>query len=124
VPDVTGEDLVGATGDVEAAGFVPDTTPVDGGGRPGTVSQQTPGAGGQAEAGSAVTLAVVFPADRPDVQIPDVVGESGAEARAALAHAKLTFKTTYAKGKTGIVLSQSSTGTVPAYTQVELTVGR
>jgi serine/threonine-protein kinase len=124
VPDVTGEDLVSATGDVEAAGFVPDTTPVDGGGQPGTVSQQTPAAGGQAPAGSAMTLNVVFPANRPDVQIPNVVGKSGAEARAALAQAKLTFKTTYAKGKTGVVLSQSSTGTVPTYTQVELTVGR
>jgi serine/threonine-protein kinase len=124
VPDVTGADLVSATGDVEAAGFVPDTQPADGGGQAGAVSQQTPGGGEQAEAGSSVTLDVALPANRPSVQIPDVVGKSAADARAALAQAKLTFKTTYAKGKTGVVLSQSATGSAPAYTQVALSVGR
>jgi serine/threonine-protein kinase len=124
VPDVTGADLVSATGDVEAAGFVPDTQPADGGGQAGAVSQQTPGGGEQAEAGSSVTLDVALPANRPSVQIPDVVGKSAADARAALAQAKLTFKTTYAKGKTGVVLSQSATGSAPAYTQIALSVGR
>jgi beta-lactam-binding protein with PASTA domain len=71
-----------------------------------------------------VTLDVALPANRPSVQIPDVVGKSAADARAALAQAKLTFKTTYAKGKTGVVLSQSATGSAPAYTQIALSVGR
>ena len=124
VPDVTGEDLVTATGDVEAAGLVPDTQPVDRGGPAGTVAQQTPAGGEQANAGVTVTLDVVFPANRPTVQIPSVVGKSAVEARAALAQAKLTFKTGYKKGTPGVVLAQSATGSAPAYTQIALTVGR
>jgi eukaryotic-like serine/threonine-protein kinase len=124
VPDVTGEDLPTATGDVEAAGFVPDTQPVDSGGPAGTVAQQNPSGGGQAPAGSAVTLDIVLPANRPGVQVPNVVGKSAADARAALAQAKLTFTTGYKSGKAGVVLAQSVTGTAPAYTQVGLTVGR
>jgi eukaryotic-like serine/threonine-protein kinase len=124
VPAVTGEDLPTATGDVEAAGFVPDTEPVDAGGPPGTIAQQSPGGGEQATAGSSVLLDVVFPANRSSVQIPSVVGKSAADARAALAQAKLTFKTSYTSGKPGIVLAQSATGSAPAYTQIALTVGR
>lgn len=124
VPDVTGADLTTATSDVEAAGFVPETEPVDRGGAPGTVAAQNPAAGEQANAGITVTMDVVFPANRPTVQIPNVVGRSAADARAALAQATLTFKTTYATGKTGIVASQSATGSAPAYTQIVLTVGR
>ena len=122
VPDVTGEDLVTATGDIEAAGFVPDTEPVDTGGQPGTIAQQSPS--GQAPAGGAVMLDVVFPANRPAVSIPSVVGKSAADARAALARAKLTFKTGYKQGTPGVVLAQSATGSAPAYTQIALTVGR
>lgn len=124
VPDVGGEDLPTATGDIEAAGFVPDTEAVDGGGQAGAVVKQTPGGGEQVPAGTAVLLDVAAPANRPAVQVPSVVGKSAADARAALAQAKLTFKTSYAKGKPGVVLSQSATGSAPAYTQIALTVGR
>jgi serine/threonine-protein kinase len=122
VPDVTGEDLATATGDVEAAGLIPDSEPVETGGQPGTVAQQAPT--GQAPAGSAVTLDVVVPASRQAVTIPSVVGKSAADARAALAQAKLTFKTSYKQGTPGVVLAQSATGSAPAYTQIALTVGR
>jgi eukaryotic-like serine/threonine-protein kinase len=123
VPDVTGQDEASAAGQVEAAGLVPETDPAPGSGTAGSVTQQNPAGGGQANAGATVTLAVVTGSSPPAVQIPNVVGESASDARAALANAKLTFKTAYEQGKVGIVLAQSATGSAPAYTQVMLTVG-
>jgi beta-lactam-binding protein with PASTA domain len=121
VPAVTNEDLVTAEGQVEAAGFVTEADPV-GGGPVGTVTQQSPAAGSGAPAGSVVTIDVARGGG--SAQVPDVVGRSASDARAALAQAKLTFKTVYKQGKAGIVLAETPTGTQPAYTQVVLTVGR
>jgi beta-lactam-binding protein with PASTA domain len=53
-----------------------------------------------------------------------VTGQTAAQARAALLQAKLTVKTVYKRGKAGIVLAESPTGSAPAYTQVTITVGR
>lgn len=124
VPGVTGQTASAGAGQVEAAGFVAQTDPVQGGGAAGSIVQESPPGGTQAKAGQTVTLGVAVGASRPTVQIPNVVGQTGADARATLLQAKLTVRTTYAKGKTGVVLSQTPTGSAPAWTQVIVTVGR
>lgn len=124
VPNVTGQTAAAGAGQVEAAGFVAETDPVQGGGTPGSITQQSPPAGTQAKAGETVTLGVATGANRPSVQIPDVTGQTAADARAALLQAKLTVRTTYKQGKTGVVLGQSPSGSAPAWTQVTISVGR
>lgn len=126
VPNVVGQDAASAAGQIEAAGFVAETDPVGGSGTAGSVSAENPAAGGQAAAGSVVRLSVVTGSNRPTVQVPNVVGQKAAAARAALLNAKLTAKTVYKKGSAkqiGVVLAQSPTGSLPAYSQVTLTVG-
>lgn len=124
VPDVTGQDMAGAAGQVEAAGFVAETDPVSVSGAAGSVVQEDPAAGTQLPAGSVVRLSVATGPSPPQAQVPNVVGQPASAARAALLDAKLTVKTVYAKGKTGVVLDESPTGTAPGYTQITLTVGR
>jgi beta-lactam-binding protein with PASTA domain len=123
VPDVTGQTAAAGAGQVEAAGFVAETDPVQGGGTPGAVTQESPPGGTQAKAGETVTLGIAVGSNRPTVQIPDVTGQAASAARAALLQAKLTVRTTYKQGKTGVVLGESPTGSAPAWTQVTLTVG-
>lgn len=124
VPDVTGQTASAGAGQVEAAGLVAETDPVQTGGTPGAVVQESPPGGTQAKAGETVTLGIAVGSSRPAVQIPSVVGQTAAAARAALLHAKLTVRTTYRRGRTGVVLAQSATGSAPAWTQVTLAVGR
>lgn len=124
VPDVTGQEMAAGAGQVEAAGFVAETDPVQGGGTAGSIVQESPPGGTQGKAGETVTLGVAVPARPPGVTIPDVTGKTAAEARAALLQAKLTVKTVYKSGKAGIVLGESPTGSAPAYTQVTITVGK
>lgn len=124
VPDVTGQEMAAAAGQVEAAGFVAETDPVQAGGTPGSVIQESPPGGTQGKAGETVTLGVAVPSSRPSTTIPDVTGQSAAQARATLLRAKLTVKTVYKSGKAGIVLGESPTGSAPAYTQVTISVGR
>jgi serine/threonine-protein kinase len=124
VPDVTGQEMAAGAGQVEAAGFVAETGPVEGGGTPGTIVQESPSGGAQAKAGETVRLGVATGGDRPAVTIPTVTGKTAAEARAALLQAKLTVRTEYKEGKAGVVLGQSPTGSAPAYTQVTISVGR
>jgi len=124
VPDVTGQTAAAGAGQVEAAGFVAQTDPVEGAGTPGAITQESPPGGTQAKAGETVTLGVAVGPNRASVQIPDVTGQTAAAARAALLQAKLTVRTTYRQGKTGVVLGQSPTGTAPAWTQVTIAVGR
>jgi serine/threonine-protein kinase len=124
VPDVTGQTAAAGAGQVEAAGFVAETAPVQGGGAPGSITQESPPGGTQATAGETVTLGVATGSSRPAVQIPNVVGQTAAAARAALLQAKLTVRTTYKQGKTGVVLGESPTGSAPAWTQVTISVGR
>jgi serine/threonine-protein kinase len=126
VPSVTGQDLVSGAGQVEAAGFVAETDPTTAAGTPGSIVSQTPSAGSTAAAGSVVRLSVATGSSRPPVQVPNVVGQKAAAARAALLQAKLTAKTVDKKGPArdiGVVLAESPTGTLPAYTQITLTVG-
>ena len=125
VPDVTGQEMQSAAGQVEAAGFVADTSPVENAsGTAGSVVSEDPPGGGQARAGVTVTLGVAVPSNRPSVQIPDVTGQAAADARAQLLRAKLTVRTTYRAGKPGVVLAESPTGNAPAYTQITITVGQ
>ena len=124
VPGVTGQDAETAAGEIEAAGFVAETDPVDAAGAAGSVVAENPAGGSQAAAGSVVRLSVATGPTRPAEQVPGVVGERAGAARAALLAAKLTVKTTYRKGERGVVLAQTPAGgTVPAYTQVTITVG-
>jgi beta-lactam-binding protein with PASTA domain len=123
VPDVSGQDLVSAAGQIEAAGFVAETDPVTDAATEGTVIQQDPAAGTQAAPGSIVRLSIAVGSNRPPTRVPNVVGQKASAARAALLAAKLTVKTVYKKGKTGIVLAETPTGSVPAYAQITITVG-
>jgi serine/threonine-protein kinase len=124
VPDVTGQEMSAGAGQVEAAGFVAETDPVEGGGPPGSIVQESPPGGTQGKAGETVTLGVAVPKNRPATSIPDVTGQTAAQARSALLEARLTVKTVYRKGKAGVVLGESPTGSAPAYTQVTISVGR
>jgi beta-lactam-binding protein with PASTA domain len=127
VPDVTGQTASDAAGQLEAAGFVAQTDPVEQSGTPGSVAGQDPGGNSQAPAGSVIRLSVAVGSDRPAQEVPNVVGQQAAAARAALLDAKLTVKTEYRKDakSRGTVLAQSSAagGSQPAYTQVTITVG-
>jgi eukaryotic-like serine/threonine-protein kinase len=123
VPDVSGQDMKSATGQIEAAGFVAETDPVTDSGIEGSVIQQDPAAGTQAPVGSIVRLSVAVGSNRPPTNVPNVVGQKASAARATLVTAKLTAKTLYEKGKIGIVLAETPTGSVPAYTQITITVG-
>jgi beta-lactam-binding protein with PASTA domain len=124
VPDVTGQDMAAGAGQVEAAGFVAETDPVQGGGTAGSIVQESPPGGTQGKAGETVTLGVAVPSNPPATSIPDVTGQTAAAARAALLEAKLTVKTVYKSGKAGVVLGESPTGSATAYTQVTISVGK
>jgi serine/threonine-protein kinase len=115
--------MAAGAGQVEAAGFVAETDPVQGSGTPGSIIQESPPGGTQGKVGETVTLGVAVPSSPPSVTIPDVTGKTAAEARAALLQAKLTVRTTYTSGKAGVVLGESPTGSAPAYTQVTISVG-
>jgi eukaryotic-like serine/threonine-protein kinase len=126
VPDVTGEDMATASGDVEAAGFVAETDPAPGSGTPGSVTAEDPSASAEAPQGSIVRLSVVTGSSRPSAGVPNVVGQKAAAARSALLNANLTVKTVYKQGparRIGVVLAESPTGSEPRYTQITLTVG-
>ncbi|MDX6485230.1 MAG: eukaryotic-like serine/threonine-protein kinase [Gaiellaceae bacterium] len=128
VPDVSGQDAASGAGQVEAAGFVAETDPGAASGTPGSIVQQDPAAGSQAAAGSVVRLSVAVGSDRPAQQVPNVVGQKASAARASLLDAKLTVKTVDKQGPAksrGVVLGQSPSagGSVPAWTQVTITVG-
>jgi serine/threonine-protein kinase len=122
MPDVVGRPLPDAGGELEAAGLVPDSEPVASEEPPGTAVAQEPGAGTKVPAGEIVHLQVARGGGT--VSIPDVVGQTAAEARAKLWAARLTVRTVYRSGRPGVVLAQQPTGTAPAYSQVALTVGR
>ena len=126
VPDVAGEDMATASGQVEAAGFVAETDPVPGSGTAGSVIAEDPSASAQAPQGSIVRLSVATGSSRPSAGVPNVIGQKAAAARSTLLSANLTVKTVYKKGpakRVGVVLSESPTGSAPRYTQITLTVG-
>jgi beta-lactam-binding protein with PASTA domain len=80
VPDVTGESEDNARSALEGAGLrVGEVTEEESGEDPGTVIEQSPGAGEQVDRGSAVDLVVAAP-----TPVPDVVDLTEEEARAEL----------------------------------------
>jgi len=128
VPDVAGQDDVSGAGQVEAAGFVAETSPVTTSGTPGSIVQEDPAAGTDEKIGSVVRLGVAVGSNRPSASVPNVVGQKAPAARAALLGAKLTVRTEYKKGpakSVGVVLSQSPSAgsSAPAYSQVTIVVG-
>jgi serine/threonine-protein kinase len=129
VPNVVGQDMAAGAGQVEAAGFVAETDPATASQTAGQIVAETPAAGTQAAAGSTVALQVAVGSSRPAVQVPNVLGQKAAAARAALLQAKLTVRTQYkkvAKKDVGVVVAQApgGGGSAPAYSQVTLTVGQ
>jgi beta-lactam-binding protein with PASTA domain len=127
VPDVRGQDMVSASGQIEAAGFVAETQPVESSEQPGQVIAESPAPGTQAPAGSTVVLQVAVSGQQPAKQVPDVLGQKAAAARQALLQAGFTVKTEYKKSpkSLGVVVAQRPAGgaTQTAYTQVVITVG-
>ena len=130
VPDATGQTLAGAAGAVEAAGLTPDSYPVRSSRPSGTVVAQAPAGGATLAPGGTVRLNVsVGQGAQPPVPVPDVTGQTAADARAALWSAKLTVRTVYAHApsaaRIGHVLDETGAGgSLPAFSQVTITVGR
>ena len=124
VPNVVGQDMASGAGQVEAAGFVAETTPTTSSQAQGQVVRESPS--GHAPAGSTIRLAIAAGANRAPRSVPNVVGKKATDARATLLRSKLTVRTHYRSGgSVGNVVAQSpSGGSVPAYTQVTITVGR
>jgi len=129
VPSVTGQALADAGGAIEAAGLVPDSYPVPSSQPAGTVVGQSPSAGATLVAGRSVRLNVAKGKGGSSVSVPDVSGQTAADARAALWNAQLTVRTIYAhapsSAQIGHVLGETGAGgTVAPYAQVTITVGR
>ena len=73
VPNVIGENLIEATGQLQASGFSATVEWVDGGDLPqGTIFNQTPSGGFPAQFGAAILLTVAGP--KYGVEVPTVVG--------------------------------------------------
>jgi beta-lactam-binding protein with PASTA domain len=129
VPDVTGQAASDAAGQIEAAGFVAETEPVEQSGTAGSVVGEDPAGGAQAGIGSVVRLSVAVGSSRPAKHVPDVVGQKAAAARATLLDAGLTVKTVYKKAaakSAGTVLAQQPAGgaSQPAWSQITVTVAQ
>jgi serine/threonine-protein kinase len=129
LPDVTGQAQDAAQQALRTAGFTNlAVEEVDSDQPAGTVVATSPAAGQQAAADTAVTLQVSGGA--ADIEVPDVVGDTQADAQAQLTAAgftNVTVTTTTAPdpGDVGLVLSVNpAAGTeVPAAQQITLTVG-
>ena len=129
VPNVVGGTLAGATATLTDAGFKLGTVSYQQGvGKPqGTVLSQNPAAGTQAKRGSAVSLVAVGASVQT---VPNVVGMTQSAASAAITGAGLTLghvTLIYSdSAPSGTVTDQapSAGGTVPAGSQVAITISR
>jgi beta-lactam-binding protein with PASTA domain/predicted Ser/Thr protein kinase len=126
VPDVIGETEDNARSAIEGAGLrVGKVTEQESSEDPGTVIEQSPAAGKQLAKGSAVDLTVA-----KAVTIPDVVGETKADATKALADAgfkvKARERATTDASEDGVVLEQTPQGDEqrPQGSTVTIVVGR
>jgi beta-lactam-binding protein with PASTA domain len=100
VPDVTGDDLAGAQEELTDAGLKVRVAekPINSAHDPGEVAAQSPGGGRQVAEGDTVTLTL---SKGPEmVQVPDVVGDSVADAHQALESAG--FKVSEDRGLLGL----------------------
>jgi len=129
VPDLSGKTLEGAKAMIGKAGLVlGKKTDAPGKGKPGEVVGQSPRAGSEVKKGSKVDLTVGAEKKIVKVAVPNVVGKSLKDAKAALSKAGLnTGKETEApgEGKPGAIVRQAPTpGTrVKKGAKVDLTVG-
>jgi eukaryotic-like serine/threonine-protein kinase len=130
VPDVVGESEDNARSALEGAGLrVGQVTEEENADEePGTVLEQDPAAGGQADSGSAVDLVVA--AEPPGVEIPDVVDMSEDEATAALEDAgfevRVRDQPVTSPDEEGVVLDQAPDAGEerPEGSTVRIAVGR
>jgi beta-lactam-binding protein with PASTA domain len=129
VPDVTGESEANARSEIEGAGLrVGEITgEVSEEAEPGTVVDQDPAGGTEVDEGSAVDLVVTEAP--PEVEVPDVLEQSEADARAALEDAGFTVRVreeeTPVESEDGVVIDQSPSGGEqrPEGSRVTLIVG-
>jgi serine/threonine-protein kinase len=110
VPDVTGQKQDAATATLKGAGFqVSTTNQTSQTATPGTVLSQNPAGGSMAPLGSTVKLVIAQAPKK--VQVPNVVGDTPAQARSTLTAAGFTVSKTTAnvtdRSKNGVVVSQS-----------------
>ena len=128
VPEVVGQSEASAEGELAAAGFTVSVSEEDSEGDPGRVLSQSPGAGTEVEKGSAVSI--VVSREAPPVDVPAVVGETEAAARAALARAGFDVGvrevTVQSRDEAGLVQSQDPPAGDRARrgTSVTIVVGR
>jgi serine/threonine protein kinase/beta-lactam-binding protein with PASTA domain len=129
VPDVLGQSESSATAELEAAGFEVSTTEAPSDSVPeGLVSAQSPSAGTEVAKGSTVTITISTGPELVDV--PDVIGEDIATARAMIRDAGLRPSTVFQDvddpAQDGEVLDQDPSGTSQASpgSTVTILVGR
>jgi beta-lactam-binding protein with PASTA domain len=131
VPDAIGTDHVDAGAEIDAAGLVADTYPVQSGDPRGTVVAQNPDPNTQLTEGDHVRLNVsTGPATRPTGEIPDVTGPDEDEARARCREANFTCRTVDRSApspeEVGEVIDQAPAAGTSAevLTQITLFAGR
>ena len=130
IPNVVGVDQVDAGAQVEDAGLVADSLPVDTSDPRGTVVAMEPAPGTAVAQGTHVVLSVsIGAAARPAAAVPDVTGLDGREAREALREAGFTVRTV--EHETGdaapgtVVAQEPSAGSsLPLVTRVTVHVAR
>jgi serine/threonine-protein kinase len=119
VPDVTGQSASAARSALTSAGFTVQVVSATSKQTPGTVISQSPAGGSQAAPGSLVLITVAKAAPPPTTtttttNVPDVTGDTVAQARSALSAAGFsvtqTTQTVPNKSQNGLVLSQSPSG--------------
>jgi penicillin-binding protein 1A len=127
VPKVTGLHISSAREQLAAQplGVAPIGIPAKPGTRPGLVVRQQPKPGGFASAASDVRLWITRPDPRFGI-FPNLVGSSLSAARSRLHRLSPRLKITYAKGATGVVLSQKPAPGMAAGKRIKVTlvVGR
>ncbi len=112
VPNVIGETEPTARAQLQSAGFLVAVSLKTTSSAPaGTVTSQSPLGNTQATAGSTVTIVVAQKPPPAKVTVPNVTGETAAQAKGQLSAAGFTVnettQTVKSKAKDGIVLSQS-----------------
>ena len=131
VPQVVGMSQADAVDAIEGAGLKVDSFPVASQKPRGSVVSQLPAGGTKVPPRSQVRINISLGAGpRPQAAVPDVTGQSEAEARRALAGAGFTVRTidqpTVDPAENGLVIKQSPAGgaQAPVGAQVTISVGR
>ncbi len=119
VPSLAGEEQEDAERTLNDLGLVPEVTEEESESIPeGTVISQSPDTGTNVGPGATVTLTVS--SGPPEIDIPDVVGESVRDARKALEEAGFEVEVERILGGRTIA-HQSHTGTAPEGTEIKIT---